>query len=29
MQSLAHSTQDHVAAVEAMLQKRPPRFSGR
>ena len=29
MQSLAHTTQDHSEAVDAMLQKRPPHFSGR
>ncbi len=29
MQSLAHTTTDHVEAVQAMLEKRPPRFSGR
>ena len=28
MQSIAHTTQDHVEAVEAMLQKRPPQFTG-
>ncbi len=28
MQSLAHTTSDHVEAVQAMLDKRPPRFSG-
>ena len=29
MQSLAHATQDHVEAVEAILDKREPRFTGR
>lgn len=29
MQSIAHTTQDHVEAVQAMLEKRPPRFTGR
>jgi enoyl-CoA hydratase/carnithine racemase len=28
MQSLAHSTTDHVEAVQAMLEKRLPRFTG-
>jgi len=28
MQSLAHTTQDHVEAVDAMLGKRAPRFTG-
>ena len=29
MLSLAHTTQDHTEAVDAMLQKRPPNFTGR
>lgn len=29
MQSIAHTTQDHVEAVQAMLEKRAPRFTGR
>lgn len=29
MQSLAHATKDHVEAVDAMLNRRPPRFTGR
>lgn len=29
LQALAHTTQDHVEAVDAMLEKRPPSFTGR
>ncbi len=29
MQAIAHHTDDHHEAVEAMLQRRPPRFTGR
>jgi enoyl-CoA hydratase/carnithine racemase len=28
-QALAHSTEDHREAVGAMLEKRPPHFTGR
>jgi len=28
MQALAHATEDHSEAVDAMLEKRPPRFTG-